>query len=68
MLFGIGIQGHFNRQMFNAMPRRDQDQVLQGLYDQGYNVPDIEKFLGIPASTIYSRINAHRGRGPRFIF
>lgn len=65
MFFGIGIQGHFNRQIFATMPRRDQDQVLQGLYDQGYNVPDIESFLGIPSSTIYSRIDAHRGRGPK---
>lgn len=68
MFFGIGIQGHFNRQIFNAMPRRDQDQVMQGLYDQGYNVPDIEKFLGVAASSIYSRINAHRGRGPNLAF
>lgn len=64
MFFGPGIQDYFNRAMFNSKPRHDQNQILQTLYDQGYNVPAIEKFLGIPASTIYARINAHRGRGP----
>lgn len=63
--FGGGIHQNFSLAMFQQMPRRDQDAVLQQLYDQNYSVPEIAKFTGIPAQTLYSRINAHRGRGPQ---
>lgn len=62
-LFGGGIHQNFSLAMFGQMPRRDQDAVLQQLYDQGYSVPEISRFTTIPAQTLYSRINAHRGRG-----
>ena len=63
--FGGGIHQKFSLAMFEQMPRRDQDAVLQQLYDQNYSVPEIAKFTGIPAQTLYSRIKAHRGRGPQ---
>jgi predicted DNA-binding protein YlxM (UPF0122 family) len=62
-LFGGGIHQNFSLAMFQQMPRRDQDVVLQQLYDQNYSVPEISRFTGISAPTLYSRINAHRGRG-----
>lgn len=62
-MFGFGIHQEFSRQMFQQMPRRDQNMVLQNLYDKGYNVPEISRFTDIPAPTLYARINAHRGRG-----
>ncbi|AYO53398.1 helix-turn-helix domain-containing protein [Acinetobacter wuhouensis] len=62
--FGIiTLQTHINRAMFNSMPRRDQDNLLQYLYDQGYSVKDIANEYGISANSLYDRINAHRGRG-----
>ncbi len=65
-MFTFGMQGEFNRAMFDQMPRRDQNEVLQQIYDRGYNVKDLSKFFDMPAQTLYSRINAHRGRGPQF--
>lgn len=67
-MFGFmngGIHQQFSLAMFAQAPRRDQDAVLQSLYDQGYSVPEISKFTSISAQTLYSRINAHRGRGPQ---
>jgi len=64
-LFDGGIHKNFSLAMFRQAPRRDQDAVLQHLYDDGYSVPDISRFTGIPTQTLYSRINAHRGRGPQ---
>lgn len=64
-MFGFGIHQQFSLAMFNQAPRRDQDAVLQQLYNQGYSVPEISKFTSIPSQTIYSRIDAHRGRGPQ---
>lgn len=64
-LFGNGIHKELTMAMFNQLPRRDQDLALQQLYDTGYSVPDIARFTGISAQTLYSRINAHRGRGPQ---
>ena len=63
------LQTHINRAMFNAMPRRDQDNLLQYLYDQGYSVKDIANEYGLIATSLYDRINAHRGRGrnPSFV-
>ncbi|EOW9149368.1 MULTISPECIES: helix-turn-helix domain-containing protein [Vibrio] len=46
------------------MHRRDQDQFLQYIYDAGYSVKEIAREYGLSPQTIYSRINAHRGRGP----
>jgi DNA-directed RNA polymerase specialized sigma24 family protein len=34
------------------------------MYDEGYSGKEIGKFFGIPAQTVYSRIDANRGRGP----
>lgn len=59
----FGIQTEINRAHFLQMPRRDQDQVLQYLYDKGYSGKEIGGQYNIPAQTVYSRINAHRGRG-----
>lgn len=60
-----GIQKEINRGFFVQLPRRDQDAFLQHLYDKGYSVPEIGKELQLPVPSIYSRINAHRGRGPQ---
>ena len=64
-MLGFGMQKTINRGMFMQMARRDQDEFLQYLYDQGYSAKEIGKEYGIPAQTIYSRINANRGRGPQ---
>ena len=64
-LFGGGIHQEFSLAMFGQMPRRDQDAVLQQIYNQGYSVPEISRFTTIPAPTLYNRIDAHRGRGPQ---
>lgn len=63
-MFSFGIQKSINRGSFNNMPRRDQDALLQYIYDQGYSVKEISNEYRIPAPTLYSRINAYRGRGP----
>ncbi len=63
MFFNNGIQRSFNRAMFDQMPRKDQDEVLQQIYDSGYSVKDIAKTLNMNPQTLYSRIDAHRGRG-----
>lgn len=66
-MFGIfnGMQRGINQGFFQQMTRRDQDVFLQYLYDQGYSVQEISKAFGIPVPTIYSRIDANRGRGPQ---
>lgn len=63
-MLGFGMQKTINRGMFLQMPRRDQDEFLQYLYDQDYSAKEIGKEYDIPVQTIYSRINAHRGRSP----
>lgn len=63
--FSGGIQKEINRGFFNQMPRRDQDAFLQHLYDRGYSAKEIGKEMGFPSSSIYHRIDAHRGRGPQ---
>lgn len=63
-MFGFGIQKVINRGVFQQMHRRDQDQFLQFIYDAGYSVREIANEYDISQQTIYSRINAHRGRGP----
>ncbi|AWA88764.1 TPA: helix-turn-helix domain-containing protein [Vibrio parahaemolyticus] len=63
-MFGFGIQKTINRGVFQQMHRRDQDQFLQYIYDAGYSVKEIAREYGLSPQTIYSRINAHRGRGP----
>ena len=62
-MFSFGIHKEVTISMFKNMPRRDQDLVLQDLYDKGYKGKDIAKFFGLKESSIYNRINAHRGRG-----
>ena len=61
-MFGGGIHKELTKSMFGIMPKRDQTQVLQEMYNKGYSVPDIAKATDIPAPTIYNRIDAHRGR------
>ncbi|MBP2171112.1 DNA-directed RNA polymerase specialized sigma24 family protein [Erwinia toletana] len=63
-MFGIGIQKTINRGSLKNMPRRDQDALLQYVYDQGYSVKEISNEYAIPVQTLYTRITAHRGRGP----
>lgn len=63
-MFGFGIHGAVTKAMFDQMTRKDQNDVLQALYDQKYSGKDIAKFFGMNPQTVYSRINAHRGRGP----
>lgn len=63
-LFGITtLQTHINRATFNAMPRRDQDSLLQYLYNQRYSVKEIANEYNLLPSSVYDRIDAHRGRG-----
>jgi len=62
--FGVGIHSAVTKAMFDQMNRKDQTDIMQKLYDQGYSGKDISKFFEINVQTIYSRINAHRGRGP----
>lgn len=62
-MFTFGMQRTINRGMFQQLPRRDQDIFLQYLYDSKYTVGEISKEYGIPKPTLYTRINAHRGKG-----
>lgn len=62
--FGSGIQKAAIVGGFKQMARRDQDGVMQYMYDEGYSGKEIGNFFGIPAQTVYSRIDANRGRGP----
>lgn len=64
--FGGGIHAAVTKSMFDQMTRKDQNDVLQALYDQGYTGKDIAKFFGMSDQTVYSRINAHRGRSPAY--
>ncbi|HGV3494370.1 TPA: hypothetical protein ACNGYJ_005887, partial [Klebsiella quasipneumoniae subsp. quasipneumoniae] len=61
-MFGFGIHAALTKEMFKTAPRRDQDLMMQALYDQGYSAKDISNFLGIGLQSVYNRINAHRGR------
>jgi transposase len=66
-MFGFGsggIHAAVTKSMFEQMTRKDQTDVLQSLYDQGYSGKDIASFFGMNTQTVYGRINAHRGRGP----
>jgi len=63
-MFGLGIHAATTKQMFKNAPRKDQDQIMQGLYDQGYSVKEVANFLEVGVQSAYNRINAHRGRGP----
>ena len=38
-MFGGGINKELVKSMLGTMPRRDQTQVLQDLYNKGYTVP-----------------------------
>lgn len=64
-MFTFGMQRTINRGVFLQMPRRDQDQFLQYLYNEGYSAKDISKKYDMPVQTVYNRIDAHRGRGPQ---
>ncbi len=62
-MFFNGIQREFNRAVLDQHPRKDQDELLQQIYDGGYNVKEIAKLMNITPQSLYTRINAHRGRG-----
>lgn len=62
-MLGFGIHREVTLSMFTNAPRRDQDLILQDLYDKGYSGKEIAKFFGLKEQTVYSRINAYRGRG-----
>lgn len=62
MFFGNGMHKAVTVEMFRNSPRRDQDALMQSLYDQGYSAKDISNFFGIGLQSVYNRINAHRGR------
>jgi len=65
-IFGFrNFQDAINEAFFDSMPRKDQDAFLQHLYDSGYSAPEIARKMNLPATTIYSRITATRGRGPQ---
>lgn len=49
-----------------GLSRVEQDRLMQYLYDKGYNATSIAKKFGISKQSVYSRINAYRGRGPAF--
>ncbi|MGF1888102.1 hypothetical protein L4D13_18410 [Photobacterium profundum] len=49
---------------FLQMSRTAQDECLQFLYDEGYDIQVIADKLRLSRSSIYNRINANRGRGP----
>jgi hypothetical protein len=65
-MFGLNFDGGIHKEvtisMFQAMPRRDQDMVMQDLYDKGYNGREIAKFFQLSEASVYNRIKAHRGR------
>jgi predicted DNA-binding protein YlxM (UPF0122 family) len=64
-MFGnFGIHKAATQAMFDQLPRKDQNEVMQSMYDNGYSGKDIAKFFAVKAGTIYGRIDAHRGRGP----
>ena len=62
MFFNGGMHKAVTVEMFLNSPRKDQDIMMQNLYDQGYSAKDISKFFGIGLQSVYNRINAHRGR------
>ena len=64
MFFSNGIQRTINKAFLDQMPRKDQDEVLQQIYDEGYSVKEIAKQLNLSDKSLYPRVNAHRGRGP----
>ena len=43
MFFDGGIHKEMTREIIKTLPKRDQDQVFQNLYDKGYSVPEIAK-------------------------
>ena len=52
MFFDGGINKELVKSMLGTLPRRDQTQILQDLYNKGYSVPDIAKATDIAAPTI----------------
>ena len=62
MFFFVVFHKEMTREIIKTLPKRDQDQVFQNLYDKGYSVPEIAKATNIPAPTLYNRVDAHRGR------
>ena len=53
----------FIEAFFHSYTRLDQDRLLQYLYDKGHSVKAIASRLGLTSSSVYKRVNAHRGRG-----
>lgn len=64
-MFGFGIHSTVTKEILKQMPMRDQNEILQRVYDSRYSVPEMARFFRMPEQTIYNRIDAHRGRGPK---
>ncbi|OEE34523.1 helix-turn-helix domain-containing protein [Vibrio anguillarum] len=62
-MFFSNMQNDINAAFFAELSRLEQKSFLQNLYDKGYSVPEIAKKVGLQESSIYKRIDAHRGRG-----
>ena len=58
------MQDDLNELYFLELSRVEQNRMLQALYNRGYSASAIAKKLSINTKTVYSRIDAHRGRGP----
>lgn len=61
-IFGSGIHKELTKEILKTLPKRDQNQIFQNLYNNGYSVPDIAKATDFSAQTLYGRVDAHRGR------
>lgn len=57
-----GIHKATTIEIFRNAPRKDQNDMLQNLYDQGYSGKELADFFGIGSQAVYNRIDAHRGR------
>ncbi|PKH23547.1 hypothetical protein CIG19_08915 [Enterobacterales bacterium CwR94] len=60
------MQDDINTAFFNEYNRIEQNRLMQYLYNLGYNVPAIARKFALSPQSVYSRIDAHRGRGPAF--
>lgn len=61
---GLRINAAINRVLFHEHAAPVQNRMMQDLYDLGFSGTAIGKALDVPS--VYTRIDAHRGRGPAF--
>lgn len=47
-------------EIFFNFSKKEQDMMMQNLYNQGYSAKDISKFFGIGVQGVCNRITAHR--------